>query len=80
MTRRPTRRTQTHVPAVEDSPKVTEPEVVVPAKKGKVTVVLILGNGLVHPCGTRLLPNDPMDIPDDSWTKAQMDSGLLRVK
>ena len=42
-----------------------------------IVAVLVAGRGLTHPCGTRLLPNDPVDIPFDNWTKAQMNAGLV---
>ena len=80
-TKRNVENTQTPVPAVEDSPEVTEPEapvVVKPKPKDTVVAVIILGNGLVHPCGTRLFPNSPIEIPDDGWTRAQMAAGIMR--
>ena len=73
--------------SIEAPDIVVEPETVqvmvekevAPTIKERVTVTLLKGNGLVHPCGTRLLPNDPADIPYDSWTKAQAAAGLLSI-
>ena len=45
-----------------------------------VTVTLVLGRGLTHPNGTRLLPNDPVGLPNDSWVDAQRAAGLVTVK
>ncbi len=68
---------------VEEEAKATAPveakAEVVKKSDGLVEVICINVVKVVHPCRTTIFPNSSGSLPDDNWTKAQIEAGLLKT-